>query len=75
MTASPPTVAAEAREPQTTEAPPALRPELAGLLSAVRSRLRRYTLLRGSAVLALTAVGVFWSALWLDDLYFFVTPG
>ncbi|NNJ24529.1 hypothetical protein [Alienimonas chondri] len=51
----------------------ALRPELHGLLSAVRGRLRRYVLLRGLAILALTAVGVFWAALWLDDFWFFLT--
>ena len=51
----------------------ALRPELAGLLASVRGRLRRYVLLRGLAVLTLTAVGVFWAALWLDDAWFAAT--
>ena len=51
----------------------ALRPELAGLLASVRGRLRRYVLLRGLAVLVLTAVGVFWAALWLDDAWFAAT--
>ena len=53
--------------------PAPLRPELAGLLAGVRSRLRRYVLLRGLALTACVAVGVFWAALWLDDAYFFLT--
>ncbi|MFH5804092.1 hypothetical protein [Alienimonas sp. DA493] len=54
-------------------ASPALRPELGRLLSAVRTRLRTYVLLRGLALVALTAVGVFWAALWLDDAWFYAT--
>ncbi len=68
--------AAPAAKSPPSYAPPGDRPlrsELGGLLSAVRSRLRRYVLLRGLAVLVLTAIGVFWAALWLDDLWFFVT--
>ncbi|QDT17309.1 hypothetical protein [Alienimonas californiensis] len=52
---------------------PSLRPELGRLLSAVRTRLRTYVLLRGLALVILTAIGVFWAALGLDDAWFYVT--
>ena len=52
--------------------PAPLRHELAGLLAGVRSRLRRYVLVRGVALTLCVAVGIFWAALWLDDAYFFL---
>lgn len=50
-----------------------LRPELSRLLGQLRSRIRRYIVLEGVALLVAVAAGLFWLLLGLDQGYFALT--